>query len=125
MAAIQSAINSIIASGAAVATALSGGSKTPKEETTPPDKEKKEYKKPTMEEGYYIKGNIVSQEEINRKYNQNAEFKKRLDAAKGRVAKNAESEIQANKTEFERQKLEKKKEKSIKLLEQLRKGGDK
>ena len=122
---IQSGINNLLGVAGVAATTLKSNFDKANKEAIPEETPKKEYQKPTMEEGYYIKGNIVSQEEINRKYNQNAEFRKRLDAAKERVAKNAESAIQANQTEFERQKLEKKKEKSIKLLEQIRKGGDK
>lgn len=121
---IQSGINNLLGVAGVAATTLKSSFDKANKESIPEETPKKEYQKPTIED-VYTKGNRVSQEEINRKYNQNAEFRKRLDAAKERVAKNAESAIQANQTEFERQKLEKKKEKSIKLLEQIRKGGDK
>ena len=121
---IQSGINNLLGVAGVAATTLKSSFDKANKEPIPEETPKKEYQKPTIED-VYTKGNRFSQEEINRKYNQNAEFRKRLDAAKERVAKNAKSAIQANQTEFERQKLEKKKEKSIKLLEQIRKGGDK
>ena len=122
MGTIQNSINTIIGATAGVATALNK-SREPQEPQEP--------KKPnsnTVKSNNENIGNQRAQEAINKRYQQDKDFAARLDKAKANTAKRASQMIEANQKELDRQKLEKKKKKSIEILNNLKKkneGGDK
>ena len=123
MGTIQNSINTIIGAAAGVATALDK-SRTPQEE---PKQEEPKQNKPIKPNNENI-GNQKAQEAINKRYQQDKDFAARLDKAKDNTAKRDSQMIEANQKELDRQKLEKKKNKSIEILNNLKKkneGGDK
>lgn len=123
MGTVQNSINTIIGAAAGMATALDK-SRKPQEE---PKQEEPKKDKPIKPNNENI-GNQKAQEAINKRYQQDKDFAARLDKAKANTAKRASQMIEANQKELDRQKLEKKKNKSIEILNNLKKkneGGDK
>lgn len=121
MGTVQGAINTIIASTAAAATAIGKTAKNPAEPQEPKSNN------PTKPSNDSI-GNKMSQDAINKRYQQDKDFAARMDKAKANTAKRAQQMKDANKQEFDRLKLEKKKTEGIKKLTELKKhteGGDK
>ena len=122
MGTIQNSINTIIGAAAGVATALDRSRKP--QEPQEPQEPNSNIVKPNNENI----GNQKAQEAINKRYQQDKDFAARLDKAKANTAKRASQMIEANQKELDRQKLEKKKNKSIEILNNLKKkneGGDK
>lgn len=122
MGTIQNSINTIIGAAAGVATAIDKSRKP--QEPQEPQEPSSNTVKPNNENI----GNQRAQEAINKRYQQDKDFAARLDKAKANTAKRASQMIEANQKELERQKLEKKKNKSIEILNNLKKkneGGDK
>ena len=122
MGTIQNSINTIIGAAAGVATALDKSRKP--QEPQEPQEPSSNTVKPNNENI----GNQRAQEAINKRYQQDKDFAARFDKAKANTAKRASQMIEANQKELDRQKLEKKKNKSIEILNNLKKkneGGDK
>lgn len=122
MGTIQNSINTIIGAAAGVATAIDKSRKP--QEPQEPQEPSSNTVKPNNENI----GNQRAQEAINKRYQQDKDFAARLDKAKANTAKRASQMIEANQKELDRQKLEKKKNKSIEILNNLKKkneGGDK